>query len=78
MTLTTPSKSALRVAGPWRDARAQRPLTLAATLLPTLTAGGCAHQPPAPWERGHLARPKMAMTPDPLQARLQAKVYTSK
>ncbi len=40
--------------------------------------GGCAYQPPAPWERGLLARPDMAVQPDPLQARMQESIYASK
>jgi hypothetical protein len=41
-------------------------------------ASGCALKPPAPWERGNLARPEMALQPDPLEARLQQHLYSSK
>ncbi len=41
-------------------------------------ASGCAMKPPAAWERGHLARPEMALQMDPLEARLQQHLYSSK
>lgn len=47
-------------------------------LLVAALLGGCAMSPPEPWQKGHLARPDMAMTGDPLQARAQQKVYASK
>ena len=44
-----------------------------------LAAAGCASfQPPQPWEKGTLARPEMQFDPDPLEARIQQHVYTSK
>lgn len=39
---------------------------------------GCALKPPAPWERGDLARPAMALQTDALEARLQQHIYASK
>jgi hypothetical protein len=42
-------------------------------------ATGCASlQPPQPWEKGTLARPEMRFDPDPLEARIQQHIYTSK
>lgn len=43
-----------------------------------LLLGGCALQPPAPWQKGDLARPEMALQTDPLEARLQQHTYASK
>ncbi len=37
---------------------------------------GCTHV--KPWERGNLARPEMAFTPDPLDDQIQNHVYHSK
>jgi hypothetical protein len=37
---------------------------------------GCA--PVAPWERGRLAKPHMALEPHPAQRELRAHVYTSR
>jgi hypothetical protein len=39
---------------------------------------GCALEPPRAWERELLARPEMAMNPDPLGRRQQTQVYTSR
>ena len=49
-------------------------------LLVTVTAlAGCATlDPPKPWEKGQLARPDMQFDPDPLEARMNQHVYTSK
>lgn len=38
---------------------------------------GCA-SPVAPWERGVLARPEMALDPDPLESSLRQHVFFSK
>ena len=49
-------------------------LTLAAALL-----AGCATlDPPKPWEKGQLAKPEMQFDPDPLEARMNQHIYTSK
>jgi hypothetical protein len=47
-------------------------------LLPFLTAGlpGCAEV--APWERGNLAKPHMALEPYPMQSTLRAHNYSSR
>ena len=40
---------------------------------------GCASlQPPQPWEKDRLARPEMQFDPDPLEARIQQHIYTSR
>ena len=31
-----------------------------------------------PWERGNLARPEMALEPDPIEAGLKGHIYSSK
>jgi len=44
-----------------------------------VAAAGCASfQPPQPWEKGQLARPEMQFDPDPLEARIQQHIYTSR
>jgi hypothetical protein len=43
-----------------------------------LVAGCASIQPPKPWEKGNLARPQMQFDPDPLSARLEQHIYTSK
>ncbi len=42
-----------------------------------LTCAGCA-TPVKPWEKGHLARPEMALDPDPAESRLDRHVRHSK
>ena len=39
---------------------------------------GCVTEPIKPWQRGHLAEPSMAWSPDPLAATLDDHVYFSK
>lgn len=51
--------------------------TLSVALV-ALLAGGCAIEPPRAWERDLLARPPMAMDPDPLERRVLTHIYTSK
>ena len=47
---------------------------LAPALAGTLALlAGCA--PVSPWERGHLAKPQMALQPHPLQAAFQEHAY---
>lgn len=57
-----------------------RPLvrrSLAAALLGLVAAGlGCTSV--APWERGRLAKPQMALDPDPLQRALHDHVHASR
>jgi hypothetical protein len=53
-------------------------LILIAVVTAAGVLGGCAMQPPAPWERGMLARPEMAVQPDALQARMQESIYYSR
>lgn len=45
-------------------------------LAALLVLGACT--PVQPWERGYLARPEMALEPDPLHSALDAHVYFSK
>ena len=41
--------------------------------------GGCAGmKPPAPWEKGNLAKPEMYMGGDPLDERYLLHIYSSK
>jgi len=47
----------------------------AAALALSLALGGCM---PAPWERGVLAKPHMALDPYPLQTQLQQHNYGSR
>ncbi|MEO7499078.1 MAG: DUF4266 domain-containing protein [Betaproteobacteria bacterium] len=47
--------------------------------LALATLAGCATlDPPKPWEKGQLARPEMQFDADPLEARMNQHVYTSK
>lgn len=48
----------------------------AAALLCALAAAGCA--PVAPWERGILAQPQMAIDPSPMRSLLRAHVQGSR
>ncbi|MBA3508010.1 MAG: DUF4266 domain-containing protein [Betaproteobacteria bacterium] len=43
-----------------------------------LLAGGCAFNPPQPWERGQLARPEMQFDYDKLDIKNAQHIYTSK
>lgn len=53
-------------------------LACAAAML-AAALGGCATMtPPKPWEKGDLARPDMQFDADPLDAKLEQHVYTSK
>ena len=47
-------------------------------LLATLLVGCATVSPPKPWERGTLARPEMRLDADPLGAKLDQHIYTSK
>jgi hypothetical protein len=47
-------------------------------LLALVVAGCASFNPPRPWEKGELARPQMQFDPDPLEARIQQHIYTSK
>ena len=47
-------------------------------LLATLIVGCATVSPPKPWERGTLARPEMRLDADPLGAKLDQHIYTSK
>ncbi len=40
--------------------------------------GGCAMQPPQPWEKGNLAKKEMTMNADPLDETFMQHVYFSK
>jgi hypothetical protein len=48
-------------------------LVLSAALL-----GGCALEPPAPWEKAMLAEPSMNMGGDPLEQRFDDHISSSK
>ena len=57
----------------------RRSATLAAALLAATLLAGCAtFDPPKPWEKGQLAKPEMQFDPDPLEARMNQHIYTSK
>jgi hypothetical protein len=60
--------------------RQHRPFfAIALGIAVAVAASGCtAFAPPQPWEKGLLARPSMAMTPDPLDQRNTLHTYTSK
>jgi hypothetical protein len=58
---------------PTRILRTHGALRLVAAAL-----GGCAIQPPQPWERGNLAKPEMTMGADPLDQRFVQHIYGSK
>ncbi|SDY04089.1 DUF4266 domain-containing protein [Nitrosomonas sp. Nm33] len=45
-------------------------------LLSVPGLSGCVNV--APWERGNLAKPQMALDPNPLQSAIQAHVYGSR
>lgn len=62
MTMTMPCRSLCALGA----------LCLAAAL------GGCAINPPQPWEKGHLAQPAMTMAADPLDQRFVQHIYASK
>jgi len=49
---------------------------IAAILLLLLLIGGCT--PIAPWQRGNLAKPYMALEPDPATAAVRRHVHVSK
>jgi hypothetical protein len=45
----------------------------------TLLLAGCAtFEPPRPWEKGQLAKPEMQFDADPLEAKMNQHIYTSK
>ncbi|BBL75929.1 DUF4266 domain-containing protein [Methylomagnum ishizawai] len=50
----------------------------ALALLPALLCSGCALPKVAPWERGTLAKPQMALDPDGLDAALKRHTAASK
>ena len=57
----------------------RRSATLAAAVLAAMLLAGCAtFDPPKPWEKGQLAKPEMQFDPDPLEARMNQHIYTSK
>lgn len=47
-------------------------------LLLVLSIGVSACSPVAPWQRGKLAKPQMALDPYPLQGAFQAHIYNSR
>jgi Domain of unknown function (DUF4266) len=47
-----------------------------AMLLLLLLTGGCT--PVAPWQRGNLAKPHMALEPDPATAAVRRHIHVSK
>jgi len=52
--------------------------SLAAALLLALAASAAACTSVAPWERGRLAKPQMALDPDPQQRALRDHVHASR
>ena len=69
----TPSHTETDMVKPARTFRATGAFLLVAAAL-----GGCAIQPPQPWERGNLAKPQMTMGADPLDQRFVQHIYGSK
>lgn len=51
---------------------------LAGLALAAAALGGCAIQPPQPWEKGNLSKPAMTMGADPLDQRFVQHIYGSK
>ena len=51
---------------------------LLAGLAMAVSLSGCGSFGPQPWEKGHLAKPEMALGGDPLEQRYQQHIYTSK
>jgi len=47
-------------------------------VLVGVALAGCAYAPPQPWEKGELARPDMQFDADPLEAKANQHIYTSK
>jgi Domain of unknown function (DUF4266) len=47
-------------------------------LLCIALASGCSLQPVNPWQKGNLAKPIMALDPDPLETRFDQHTYFSK
>ena len=54
----------------------QRKLVLAALLLATAAVTGCA--PLAPWQRGNLAKPSMALEPNPAKSAMRTHMHVSR
>ncbi|MCU0735177.1 MAG: DUF4266 domain-containing protein [Methylotetracoccus sp.] len=52
------------------------PLCTAASWVAALLITGCAEV--SPWERGYLAKPHMALEPDPAQTMLRVHAYRSR
>lgn len=52
-------------------------IRIAALAVALLLLGGCAARI-APWERGNLAKPQMALDPDPMESALRHHEYSSK
>ncbi|MGR9087326.1 MAG: DUF4266 domain-containing protein [Gammaproteobacteria bacterium] len=52
------------------------PFPTASMLIAALLLSGCA--PVAPWERGNLAKPHMALDPYPLQNSLRSHIHGSR
>ena len=55
-----------------------RTRSLAALLPAFALLGGCAINPPQPWEKAHLAKHEMTMGADPLEQRFDQHMYGSK
>lgn len=49
-----------------------------AILLIAMLLTACAGEPVKPWEKGNLAKPIMALDPDPLESRINLHIYNSK
>lgn len=56
----------------------RRRTTAACVLLALAALGGCAINPPQPWEKGNLSKPEMTMAVDPLDQRFVQHIYGSK
>jgi Domain of unknown function (DUF4266) len=53
-------------------------LSITSSLLLLISLGLTACSPVQPWERGNLAKPQMALDPNPLQSSLRAHNYGSR
>jgi hypothetical protein len=60
------------------NSRNQRPIALGAAIVFVLLLTGCAISPPAPWERGELAKSSMKFDGDRLDLLAKQHVYFSK
>ena len=53
-------------------------ILLRAALVTAIACGAIACEPVQPWERGDLAKPQMAMDPNPTDSALRAHTFASR